>query len=292
MQKNDNYQSFLNIIKNNEQEFRLNVLNNQFNTYFHAKYQKIYLDALHASKRKHKMEYDELLRNSYEKIRVFDKVTAENFLSELDKPESDNEDDEKIVLRSPELLKRILHKVFNPETDHKIFNYFSTEYVPISAYAFKVKAKNPHNDPVNSKKNYSLRWHCDAGPEKQLKLLIHLCDMQNHDGGTYILDRETTEKLRDIGYIHNKHDDRKADIEALCKYYNIEYQPKLIQTDIGEALIFNPSRLLHCGLRDSLVNRIYISVLLIPFVTDWEKFLDQNIDFVINNINSSFPRLG
>lgn len=300
MSKDTNNQRLINVVNHLNEEYTLSILNSEINTSIHSNYQKMYIDALRSNNRNLKREYDDLVRNCFEKVRVFDKETALNILNEVSKFESVkgggqfaniNYEDEKILVNSPDLVKSIFERIFTPEIDNKIFNYFFCEYAPLTCYIHKIKPKEELNESEETKMNYSIHWHCDAGPEKHLKLLVHLCDMREHDGGTYFVDRETTAKLKDIGYVHGGHKTRTFNIEPLCEYYNIKYDPIMLKTDIGEAVIFNPGQLLHRGVRATNITRIYISVLLIPFVSNWKTFLDRHINFVINNINSSFPKL-
>ena len=69
--------------------------------------------------------------------------------------------------------------------------------------------------------DYFKRWHCDGGPSKHLKIIIYLNGHEEHGSNTAFYDKETTQKLKELGYIFADLDNRKLNIEPLLEKHGM-----------------------------------------------------------------------
>ena len=141
-------------------------------------------------------------------------------------------------IKDPNVLAVLLPEVFTDELNQQICEYFGSEYHVFWWSIYKVETNSEQD-------TYFSKWHCDGGPEKHLKVIIYLNDYQEHASDTGFLSKETSDRLKDIGYIFNQIDDRSTDIKPLCEHYGINYQESSYQPASGDCLVFNPNKIAH-----------------------------------------------
>lgn len=174
-----------------------------------------------------------------------------------------------ITENSPELSDfygriRILAKIITDEIDDKIIAYFRSYYAPIWCRFHENLPEDPDRQPAFS-------WHCDAGPSKHLKLLVYLNSTQESGGTTLFLDRETTGKLEDIGYLFCPLEERLDDLSELAELYGFSIEPICLDLDAGDGILFEPSQLLHKGIWPTSAPRYMIQICFLPSSAPWRQ---------------------
>jgi hypothetical protein len=187
------------------------------------------------------------------------------------------EDCEKIIqqaqasvdtLYEPEFINQLLPKVLTEEIDRKICSHFGSEYT-LLWYVYGETKADVADRAVSS------YWHCDGGPQKHLKVLVYLNGYQQHLGNTLFLDKTTTTKLKQVGYIFNDIQKRAEDIGPLCREHDINCD-ETIYEDIqaGDALLFNPNMIAHRGKIPELASRHALALCFIPSPVSWKQAKD------------------
>jgi len=95
------------------------------------------------------------------------------------------------------------------------------------------------------KNNYSTLWHLDYGIAKTLKLFIYLNPVSIHDGNTLIIDKNRTQKLRDIDELPIEYEKRKEDLTPVLKELGLDTSYLAYDYEAGDALLFSPLLLAH-----------------------------------------------
>lgn len=143
-----------------------------------------------------------------------------------------------VGIQDSRVLEAIIPQVLTEELDREIMSYFNSEYSIFWWSIYKVE---------NSleKKGYFTKWHCDGGPQKHLKVIIYLNGHDEHGSDTGFVDESTTNKLKDVGYIFNKLNNRALDLTELCQHFEIDFSPEFSKPNKGDCLVFNPAQLAH-----------------------------------------------
>jgi len=138
---------------------------------------------------------------------------------------------------SPE-IQSILESILTPDIDAAIKGYFKSNYA-IFWFGFReVHRAEPDTD-------YSQQWHCDGAPKNHLKLITYIDDYECHNSSTMVMSKESTLKLKKIGYALNDIEDRKTDIADLLDHLGIQETPFELKGSAGSTLLFNPFELVH-----------------------------------------------
>lgn len=157
----------------------------------------------------------------------------------------------------------LMKEVFTEEIDQQIKSYFGSEYCIFWWSIYKVENQD-------EEAWYSTKWHCDGGPQKQLKVITYLNSYDEHESDTSYLNQQATDKLKDVGYIFNKIDKRSLDIEPLCQHLGIDYQPQAPKPTVGDTIIFNPHQLAHRAKAPKPGKTRYaLNFCLLPSELDW-----------------------
>lgn len=177
---------------------------------------------------------------------------------------------DKEALKDPAVLKSILPYILTQEVDDHVRSYFKSEYC-VFWWAI-------HKLEDNIEKNtYFSKWHCDGGPENHLKLITYLNGYNDHGSSTALLDKESTDKLKDIGYIFNNINKRSLDITPLCEHYNINFSPSVIKPNIGDSIIFNPQQLAHRAMPANKKKARYsLTLCFLPSELHWKEVADEH----------------
>ncbi|REL34800.1 GSCFA domain-containing protein [Thalassotalea euphylliae] len=144
-------------------------------------------------------------------------------------------------IRHESVAQVLIEQVFNEDLDEQIRSYFNSEYC-IFWWSIEKVASTDEQSSV------SARWHCDAGPTKHLKVIVYLNGHDEHKSDTPFLDKQATDKLKEIGYIFNNYNDRNTNITPLCEHFNVNYNPQSLKPSVGDAVIFNPNQVAHRAL--------------------------------------------
>ncbi|MBA6264343.1 MAG: GSCFA domain-containing protein [Colwellia sp.] len=170
-------------------------------------------------------------------IHVLRKHFPEELCQSIIEEYENNPDD----IKSSNVIAVLLPQVFNQLLDEQVISYFNSEYCIFWWSIYKI------NDTVTST-DYSCKWHCDAGPKNHLKVLIYLNGIEEHGSDTSYLSPESTQQLKDVGYIFNDIKNRETDLSALCQHFDIDFTPKYAKPNAGDTIIFNPNQIAHRAL--------------------------------------------
>lgn len=190
------------------------------------------------------------------------------FSAEVSKALSLQCQNESQQLNTPAVMKQLFRRVFSGETDQLLCDYFQSEYTPLW-YKFESATYESKMDAR------SFKWHCDSGPRNHLKLLIYLNDYEIHEGTTLFLNRKSSEAFIDAGYAFGPVDYRQHELRPLSKALNLPYEEISLKPKAGDAVIFEPSRLLHKGISPKPGSyRNVLHILLIPFIAPWQEAIE------------------
>lgn len=172
-------------------------------------------------------------------------------------------------IQHPSVLEVILPQVFTDELDEHIRSYFDSEYCVFWWSIYKIEN---HDE----EEFYSTKWHCDTGPERHLKVITYLNGFSEHGSDTSYLDFDTSMALKEVGYLFNKLVDRTTDISPLCEHLNIDYQPKSVEPEAGDTIIFNPNQLAHRAMAPKVGKPRYaLSFCLVPSEVHWKRVIEE-----------------
>lgn len=175
---------------------------------------------------------------------------------------------DKEAFKHSSTLQLVLPYLLNEEVDAHLVSYFKSEYC---IFWWSVNKLDDGASTVSSK------WHCDGGPVKHLKLITYLNGYDEHGSGTAVLDKESTDKLKDIGYIFNYVVKRSNDIEPLCNHYDINHTPNLIKPNAGDSILFNPHQVAHKAVAPNKGKARYsFTLCLLPSELHWKKVAEEH----------------
>ena len=168
----------------------------------------------------------------------------------------------------------LVEQVFNDSIDEQIRSYFNSEYCVFWWSIYKLDADV--DDAF-----YAAKWHCDGGPTNHLKVITYLNGYDEHESDTPFLDKETTDELKEIGYIFTELDKRSNNIEPLCRHYNVNYQPKSLKPNVGDTIVFNANQVAHRALPPVKGKTRYVlNFCVLPSELHWREVM-QNYFFPI-----------
>lgn len=189
----------------------------------------------------------------------------------------------------PAEVEEAMTAVFSPEIHALLNRYFLTDFAVIF-FALSL-TKPPTSQAEPQKTNVSFGWHCDGGPTKHLKIMVYLNPAEEHDGATDFLDSIVTGLFKKIGYVFCPIDRRLPDLSELAAQHDLPYNPVRVRPDAGEAVIFEPSNVLHKGVFPTRGVRAVMTMILIPSATPWQSFYQRNQHILVQNTGAGFPNL-
>ncbi|GAB6053159.1 hypothetical protein JCM17960_19790 [Magnetospira thiophila] len=166
-------------------------------------------------------------------------------------------------LRDQDFLQRLLEDVFQPPLDGILSAYFGSEYAA-QWYSFQKFDKADG-------RAYSFAWHFDAWSSHCLKLLCYLNATEDHGGPTQILDVRESLGFARAGYAYPPKEQRLTDLTELAEILHLPCHPRTLHMAEGEALLFNPVRLLHRGVVPTLGPRYLLQICLAPSPLPWRE---------------------
>jgi len=212
---------------------------------------------------------DELSQRGIERIHALDASMTSDTLNTIISEstvsvQKENIDySEMLTIADLHFIENLFKKIFTPRFEQKLIQYFKSEYC---IYWYTILRATP-----SPQARRSFLWHCDKGPSCHIKLLLYLNGTEEHGGNTKFLDRLTTKRFTETGYLFGPVDARQADLSSLATTENIEYEPKQWDMQPGDGILFEPSQILHCGILPTKGPRYVLAFCLLPSPIPWHK---------------------
>ena len=166
------------------------------------------------------------------------------------------------------LVRQLLEASLTPEVDGHCLEFFRSEYL---VHWYTLSRTAPGNEPAS----VSFRWHCDKGPRTHLKLLVYLNDHSEHGGGTSYLDLAGTAAVARSGYVFARGQRRSGSLKELGALAGLELQAHDHHPRAGEAVLFQPSRVLHSGITPTRGPRYVLTLCLLPSPVPWRAAFER-----------------
>jgi len=179
-------------------------------------------------------------------------------------------------LDDPALVRRLAEAALTDEVDAQILEFFGSEYF---VYWYTLSRTAPVEGPAT----VSFMWHCDRGPSAHLKLLVYLNDHSEHGGGTSYLDLAGTEAVGRGGYVFARGKRRTGSLEKLSKLAGTPLVAYDHLPRAGDAVLFQPSRVLHSGITPKLGPRYVFTLCLLPSPVRWQQALERSAQVDLRN---------
>jgi len=167
-------------------------------------------------------------------------------------------------------LHKLLAQVLAGALDQRIAEYFGSEYL-VHWLAFSVTRK------ASEQASVSFRWHCDKGPSSHLKLIVYLNPTEEHGGNTEFIDLAGTEAVAHRGYLFGRSGSRTPDIRHLSRIAGKELVSHANPLDAGQAVLFQPSKVLHRGLSPQRGDRLVLTLCILPSPVHWKAALESGV---------------
>jgi len=164
-------------------------------------------------------------------------------------------------------LQRLLGEVLQGQVDESIAAFFGSEYL-VHWMAFSLTRQAPEQQSV------SFRWHCDKGPSAHLKLIIYLNPSVEHGGNTEFMDLAGTMAVAQRGYLFGWSKTRTGDVARLARMAGRALATQLRERAAGEAVLFQPGRVLHRGVSPTRGDRLTATLCLLPSPVHWQRAFD------------------
>lgn len=100
--------------------------------------------------------------------------------------------------------------------------------------------------------------------------------MQEHRGNTIFLDRATTARFAQSGYVFGSVKKRTDDLTDLARQEGITLKPHSWDMKAGEGVAFEPSQVLHRGILPSTGFRYVLAFCLLPSPIPWDQAFTGN----------------
>ena len=158
--------------------------------------------------------------------------------------------------------------------DEQIRQYFCCDYAPI---ALSVVRGLPNED------NVSMRWHCDSGPTRHLKMLVYLNET---DGATGVIKRMDTDLFFRAGYAYCELKQRLGDdgTREFALKHEIPFCPTFVTPPPGQAILFEPALVLHRGKAPTEGERVMLQIILVPEMRLWREHFDTLWPTIESNV--------
>lgn len=164
-------------------------------------------------------------------------------------------------------LQALLGNVLQGQVDESIAAFFGSEYL-VHWVAFSLTRQAPEQESV------SFRWHCDKGPSAHLKLIIYLNPTDAHGGNTEFMDLADTMAVAERGYLFGWSKTRTGDVARLSRMAGRPLATQLRARAAGEAVLFQPGRVLHRGVSPTRGDRLTATLCLLPSPVHWQQAFD------------------
>ncbi|TDU28925.1 2-oxoglutarate-Fe(II)-dependent oxygenase superfamily protein [Panacagrimonas perspica] len=179
-------------------------------------------------------------------------------------------------LDDPALVRRLAESALTADVDAHCLEFFGSEYF---VYWYTLARTAPTQGPAN----VSFMWHCDRGPRAHLKLLVYLNDHSEHGGGTSYLDLAATDAVARSGYVFARGKRRTGSLDELSKLAGQPLTAYDHRPRAGDAVLFQPSRVLHSGITPHLGPRYVFTLCLLPSPVPWRSALERSAQVDLRN---------
>lgn len=188
--------------------------------------------------------------------------------SQLQKLKKDDRHLEGFRVADRPWLADMLGQVLQGPTDASIAGFFRSEYL-VHWVTFSLTRQAPEQPIV------SFKWHCDKGPSSHLKLIVYLNPTVEHGGNTEFMDLEDTLAVARRGYLFGWSKTRTGDVAHLSRLAGRPLATEVRERDAGEAVLFQPSRVLHRGVSPTRGDRLAATLCLLPSPVHWRQAFDS-----------------
>jgi hypothetical protein len=179
----------------------------------------------------------------------------------------DSKDLEGFRVADPQWLRDLLGGVLQGTVDSTISAFFRSEYL-VHWVALSLTRPAPEQASV------SFRWHCDKGPSSHLKLIVYLNPTAVHGGNTEFIDLADSMAVARRGYLFGWSKTRTSDVAHLSRVAGRPVTPHMQPMAAGDAVLFQPSRVLHRGVSPTRAPRLTATLCLLPSPVHWERALE------------------
>ena len=169
-------------------------------------------------------------------------------------------------LTDPVVSTRLLDSALSADVDRHCLEFFRSEYL---VYWYTLARTAPGDGSAS----VSFRWHCDQGPRTHLKLLVYLNNYREHGGGTSYLDLGASAAVARTGYMFARGQRRTDTLVELASLAGRELSPYHHHPQAGDAVLFQPSRVLHSGITPTHGARYVLTLCLLPSPLPWRAAL-------------------
>jgi hypothetical protein len=217
----------------------------------------------------------ELARRGFTYLRALDAPTALSLASDLEhrRPQllkKDSRHLEGFRVEDRQWTRDLLERILQGDVDRAIAGYFGSEYL-VHWVALALTR------PVVGGESVSFRWHCDKGPSQHLKIIVYLNPTADHGGNTEFMDRDDTLAVAREGYLFGWSKLRTSEVEDLSRLAGRPLATRLEERDAGEAVLFEPSRVLHRGVTPTRGPRLTATLCLLPSPVHWREAYEAGV---------------
>lgn len=208
-----------------------------------------------------------LVESGFQTVEVMTALSAIEVLNSYTTPQAESfikRDSRKLKgfrILDLEKIEALFTRVLSTEVDALVSLYFQSEYL---VHWFTLSRTAPDEPP-----SVSFKWHCDKGPRQHLKLLLYLNDATEHGGGTAFVDIDGTAQLARSGYLFARGRKRTSSIEQLSRLAGQDLRPYRCSARAGTGVLFQPSKVLHCGIVPTLGPRYVLTLCFLPSPMPW-----------------------
>lgn len=164
----------------------------------------------------------------------------------------------------------LLDRMLTGPVDAAIAAHFGSEYLVHWAALSLTRA-------AKQQESVSFRWHCDKGPSTHLKLIVYLNPTTTHGGNTEFMPREDTMAVARHGYLFGWSKTRTGDLRHLSRLAGRPLSTQLVERDAGEAVLFEPGRVLHRGITPTRGPRLTATLCLLPSPVPWRRACEAGV---------------
>ena len=213
-----------------------------------------------------------IVEQGYTTLPVMDASTARELLAEVSHSQEvarlkrDSAKLEGYELHDPALVARLLDAAISEDVDRQCLSFFRSEYM---VYWYTLSRTAPSEAPAS----VSFRWHCDKGPQAHLKLLVYLNDYSEHGGGTSYLALAGSNAVARTGYMFARGRRRTESLVELARLAGTELCAYDHHPQAGDAVLFQPARVLHSGITPRHGPRYVLALCLLPSPVPWREAL-------------------
>ena len=167
-------------------------------------------------------------------------------------------------LDDPALVLRLLETALTSAVDQHCLEFFRSEYM---VYWYTLARTAAGEAPASA----AFRWHCDEGPRTHLKLLVYLNDYRDHGGGRSYLDLAGSAAVARTGYMFARGQRRTDSLAELALLAARELEAYDHHPQAGDAVLFQPARVLHRDITPHLGARYVLTLCLLPSPVAWRE---------------------